>query len=342
MTWCKAPYRNAYVQNGIVRPCCWYDRHKLTNRISNLADAGDVFYSDEFDNVRISPNGCGVCEMHEAKGGKSHRLLWNEREQGEEVRLESLEIYMGNLCNLACISCNSHNSSKWIAEEKKIFGESFKNKQDDIDIDLTYFLVKDLKRIKLAGGEVTIMPHHIKLLEQLIDFGVSENITLVYVVNNTADPTQFEKYWNKFKAVEFICSVDGIGEVSDYVRYHSNWKEINTNIQKAIDMGISVSFNCVVSVLNVFHLPEIIEWADGNILFRLLTNPNMLSINVLPEQQRKVTIEKLKGHSQLEHVVNALETNNYGNWENFCDWIELLDNNRQNSFWEINAQFISS
>lgn len=342
MTWCMAPYRNAYVQNGVVRPCCWYDKNKLFNRVEKLSGAGDVFYSDEFDGVRVSPDGCASCIMHEEQGGVSHRMLWNEREQGDEVLLESLEIYMGNLCNLACVTCNSYNSSKWIAEEQKVFGESFTNKQDEIDIDLTYFLAKNLKRIKLHGGEVTIMPHHIKLLEQLIDFGVSENITLVYVVNNTADPIQFKKYWKKFKAVEFICSVDGIGDVSDYVRYHSNWKEIDTNIQKAIDIGVTVSFNCVVSVLNVYHLPEILDWANSKILFRILEKPNLLSINVLPKEHRAKVIEKLQPYKELAHVVNVLEKNNYGDWEKFCDWISKLDLNRQNSFWNINAQFNSS
>jgi hypothetical protein len=56
--------------------------------------------------------------MHEDKGGKSHRHLWNEREVDDGVaKLTDLDIYMGNLCNLACVTCSSHNSSKWIAEE---------------------------------------------------------------------------------------------------------------------------------------------------------------------------------------------------------------------------------
>ncbi len=340
MTWCMAPYRNAYIQNGVVRPCCWYDKTKLNNKVDSLSQAGDIFHSDEFDFVRKTPNGCATCVMHEEQGGTSHRMLWNKREQGNEVQLESLEIYMGNLCNLACVTCNSYNSSKWIAEEQKAFGKSFTNKQDEIDIELTYFLVKNLKRVKLHGGEVTIMPQHIKLLQQLIDFGVAENITLVYVVNNTVDPTQFKDYWNKFKDIEFICSVDGVGKVSDYIRYHSNWSTLDTNISKAVDMGIKVSFNCVVSVLNVYHLPDILDWANGDILFRILTKPDWLSIDVLSNDNKHKTIQRLEPYKELSHVVNALKTNQT-DWNKFVKWIDTIDSNRKDSFWNINAQFSS-
>jgi hypothetical protein len=143
MTYCMAPYRNVYINNGIARPCCWFERTELHNKVNNLKDVVDVFYSQEFDAIRNDtserPIGCWKCQMHEDKGGESHRLLWNKREQDDGVvKLTDLDLYMGNLCNLACVSCSSHNSSKWIAEEQKIYGAAQKNKQDDIDIDLTW------------------------------------------------------------------------------------------------------------------------------------------------------------------------------------------------------------
>lgn len=346
MAYCMAQYRNVYINNGKARPCCWYERRELNNKVENLVDIVDVFHSEEFDAIRNNPSerptGCWKCQMHEDKGGTSHRHLWNEREvDNGEVKLTDLDIYMGNLCNLACVTCSSHNSSKWIAEEQKIFGTAQKTTQDDIDIKLNWDLVKDLKRIKLAGGEVTIMPDHKKFLQQLIDFDVAKNITLVYIVNNTTDPTQFANLFAQFKKVEFILSIDGIGEVSDYVRYLSKWNSLEENINKTISMNIDVSVNCVVSILNVYHLPELIEWWDnrGSILFRILDYPEHLSIKNLLPWQRNITIDKIKKYKELEHIVTVLEDNNTGNYDSFTNWIEKVDKHRNNDFYSINPQY---
>lgn len=346
MVYCMAPFRNIYINNGKARPCCWYERKELNNKVENLTDIVDVFNSDEFEVIRNNPStrpsGCWKCQMHEDKGGKSHRHLWNEREVDDGgAKLTDLDIYMGNLCNLACVTCSSHNSSKWIAEEQKIFGTAQKTTQDNIDIELSWDLVKDLKRIKLAGGEVTIMPDHKKFLQQLIDFDVAKNITLVYIVNNTTDPTQFKDLFAQFDKVEFILSVDGIGEVSDYVRYLSKWKQLESNIDKTIAAGIDVSINCVVSILNVYHMPELLEWWNNRspIMFRLLDYPEHLSIKNLLPWQRNLTIEKIKPYKELNHIITALETLPHGNYEKFTNWIEKVDQHRNNSFWSINEQY---
>ena len=342
MAYCMAPYRNVYINNGKARPCCWYERRELKNKVDNLIDIVDVFQSEEFDKTRENPTGCWKCQMHEKEGGKSHRMLWNEREPDDgRVVLENLDIYMGNLCNLACVTCSSHNSSKWITEERKVFGESFKDTQDDIDTNLSWELVKDLKRIKFAGGEVLLMPHHDTMLQQLIDFDVAKNITLVYITNGTVDPGKFAELWKQFSAVEFIMSVDGIGEVSDYVRYHSSWNEMESNILKMFDYSDNVSINCVVSMLNVYHMPELLEWWNnrGEILFRILDYPQHLSIKCLNERQRQVTVDKIKNYPELDHIVRVLETAEYQS-PNY-EWIDKLDKNRNNSFWRINKQYVS-
>lgn len=342
MAYCMAPYRNVYINNGKARPCCWYERRELNNSVENLTDIVRVFNSEEFDKARENPTGCWKCQMHEERGGKSHRMLWNEREKDDGIaKLTDLDLYMGNLCNLACVTCSSHNSTKWIAEEQKIWGKAQKTTQDDIDIEVNWELVKDLKRIKLAGGEVTMIPDHPKFLQQLIDFDVAKNITLVYIVNNTTDPTKFKDLFAQFNKVEFILSVDGIGKVSDYTRYLSNWDNIEENINKTIDMGIDVSINSVVSILNVHHMPELIDWWEnrGEILFRILDYPEHLSIRNLPKEMRNITIEKIKSYHQLNHIVTALETYPEGDFDKFLNWIENVDKHRGNSWWEINEQY---
>ena len=64
MAYCMAPFRNVYINNGTARPCCWYDRKDLTNKVETLTEAVDVFYSTEFDNIR---NSGSVLEMSDAR-----------------------------------------------------------------------------------------------------------------------------------------------------------------------------------------------------------------------------------------------------------------------------------
>ena len=346
MAYCMAPFRNVYINNGKARPCCWYERRELTNKVDNLIEVVDVFNSNEFDAIRNNPSnkpsGCWKCQMHEDNGGVSHRMLWNKREKDDgDVKLTDLDIYMGNLCNLACVTCSSHNSSKWIAEEKQIFGSSFKDKQDDIDINLNWELVKDLKRIKLAGGEVTLMPHHETFLQQLIEFDVAKNITLVYIVNSTQDPRKFENLWSKFKNIEFIVSLDGVGELSDYIRYHSDWNTVSTNIIRATEMGIQISANSVVNILNVYHLPEILEWwkHKGSVLWRILDYPQPLSIVNLKPEHKDLVAERLKDYNELAHVIEHMYKEQ-GDWNSFVDWITPIDNNRKYNWQQFNPQYV--
>lgn len=338
-----APFRGAYIINNKVRPCCWYDRKAVDNRIETLADMKDVFYSTEFDKIRANkemPDACRKCKFHEEAGGKSHRHMWSERYEDDDIpRLEDLDIYMGNLCNLACVSCSSQNSTKWIAEEIKVFGSAQNPKQDDVLTDITYDLAKDLKRIKVAGGEAMLMPSFRKFLEQLIEFDVAKNITLVNITNCTVSLDSWKELFSEFKEVQFILSIDAIGELSNYMRYHSNWDNLVENIKQYKDFGIKCEVNCTVSILNVYHLPDLLEWFDGKIFFRVLDYPERLSIENLKFQDRDTVIERLEKYDEFKHIVEILEKNVY-KITDFKEWINKLDNNRNNSFWKLNEQFV--
>lgn len=326
---CQALLKGAYLNNGIVRPCCWYDRKGLTTKAENLIEVKQVFDQGPWE---YGP-ACWKCDRH---GGHSHREKWNARFSGDDRSLKMLDIYLGNLCNIACIMCSSNNSTKWIEEEKKLFGSAFRAYQDDIDLTVDYELVKDLERIKLAGGEPLIIPGVVQLMERLIELDVAKNITLSIITNNTQDPRKFAKYFEQFKSVEFICSVEGVGDVNDYVRYGSNWNMVDTNIQRAKDLGILCSINCVVSILNVYHLPDMAEWWDGVISYRILDYPSHLSISSLTLDERAIVLARLNGYPEFDHISQAIIEAPYEGRFKFEGWIDKVDGNRGNSFWGIN------
>ena len=48
---------------------------------------------------------------------------------------------------------------------------------------LSWDILKNLEGLKLAGGEILMMPQHVDLLKKLIKEDVAKNIELMYIVN---------------------------------------------------------------------------------------------------------------------------------------------------------------
>jgi sulfatase maturation enzyme AslB (radical SAM superfamily) len=104
-----------------------------------------------------------------------------------------------------------------------------------------------------------------------------------------------------------MLSIDGVGEVNDYIRRPSKWADIEANLYRYDRTGdnIIVAINTTVQINNVAHLPEFAQWmlsqnfnkvgkhTDGGIFFASVLHwPKYLSIQVLPpELKQSVTID---------------------------------------------------
>jgi len=378
-SYCNAAFSHTYIDNNKVTPCCWW-RMADHPPAKNVKEMFDSPYMQKVRQGMLNgeplPKNCVTCSEHEAQGGKSHRQIHNDaRGFQAEPRLETMEINLGNLCNLACVTCGSYNSSKWYDDEQQLYGlakgelfssfgdrivenasgveKSFKIEQ------LSWDILKNLKTIKLAGGEILMMPQHLSLIKKFIKHYIAKNIRLVYIVNLMHDPYKFKNYWKHFERVHIIMSIDGIGDVAEYVRYHSDWKTIEKNIQKYFELfkennNYLLSTNTVVSVLNIAHLVNIHEYWNflyiKNLMrapmpaergmFRILSKPDNLHIKHIPDEFRKELINNLETVQHLEHIAQRLRAENpTKKWNKFTDWIERLDTIRGNNFYDINPQF---
>ena len=257
-----------------------------------------------------------------------------------------VDLYMGNLCNLACMMCDSGNSSKWILDEKLLYGEADTKRKWNLDIDnLDINTLKDVNTIKLAGGEVLYMQEHKQLLDKLISHDIAKQITLVYVVNTMVSPKEFENRWKNFKEILIIFSIDGVDEINTYIRHLSNWVEVTKNINQYFNLDINVSFeiNTTVSILNVYHLDDIHYWAQhhkiGKVFFRILDKPKQLSINNLPDDLRLLTINKLEKLKELKHIIEVLKKPYDGDITESINHIRKIDKLRNNDFFTVNPQY---
>lgn len=378
-SYCNAAFAHSYADNNKYSPCCWW---KIINH-APAKNVQEMFHGKYMQKVRKGmmdgdplPENCTTCIEHEKVGGKSHRLLHNEsRGFQEKPAIKTMEINLGNLCNLACIMCGSYNSSKWFEDEQALYNlhkgellsgfneriishESGLEKSFDLET-LSWDILKNLEGLKLAGGEILMMPQHVDLLKKLIKEDVAKNIELMYIVNVMHDPNKFKEYWENFKRVHIVISLDGVGDVAEYVRYHSKWKTIEQNLSKYFQLfkendNYLLSANTTVSLVNVAHLVEIYNYwnflyiqhlrrlphAEEQGMYRILTGPDKLHIKHIPNKLRESIIAELDTIQHLQHVSQRLRAeNDTKKWSKSLEWIERLDKIRGNNFYDINPQF---
>ena len=75
-------------------------------------------------------------------------------------------------------------------------------------------------------------------------------------------PKKAEELWKHFKLVQIGISLDGFGNVNNFIRYPSQWSKIENNLLKLdkLEGKFYLFIKTTVSVLNIWHLPEFIEY----------------------------------------------------------------------------------
>ena len=296
------------------------------------------------------PKSCSKCFVEESKGVVSKRL-WETGtwiEEGIDVpeliqqtkedgtvpeNLVYLDLRLGHTCNLKCIMCSPHDSSKWVPDHKRVF-PLFKDpeikrqmdwKADEFDNkwhenpefwEEMYRQIPNLKQVYFAGGEPLAIKEHKQFLEEIIRQGYADKILVRYNTNGLLIDDDTIELWKRFKKVKVGFSLDGTGERNRYIRYDSDWDTIVKNLHlldNAPD-NIQTSIATAIQIMNIKHLPDLARWkieqkfkkinfenvtggieAGGGIInMHLLYIPTFLSIRCLPERDKEEVREKFR------------------------------------------------
>jgi pyruvate-formate lyase-activating enzyme len=294
---------------------------------------------------------CDHCYKEEAAGIRSHRInenvLWT-RELGKEKidslieatqedgtldeDLITLDLRLGNTCNLQCVMCRPQDSSMWLKPGKKLVDILATDAKWDwkhkIDIDTTKFewykkenlwqefepMFANIRHMIFAGGEPLLIKEHFRLLKRLVETGHSKHINLRYHTNGTTLPQEILELWKEFSYVELMVSLDAWGEHHDYVRYPADWSIILNNL-KTLDNtpdNIEIKILCTVHALNIFYIPEFannllncnfkkIGMRHHNGLFHAGTVhwPRYLCTQVFPKEIKKQIRDKWESNTTL-------------------------------------------
>jgi len=340
MTWTCAAIEHGVTifPNGKIGPCCHIsaDYLKPITMLSN---------SDRFADLKTekAPPECKTCSRNEHNHLPSYREFFNKLDTGH-TGLQFVDIRNSNYCNLKCRYCGPHFSSQWAEElgQKQIQHQDISEYKDILINDSLHWMY-------FTGGEPLINADHWLLLQELIDCNRAKNISLMYNTNVTTvkyKNLDIVKLWSQFKKVNIQCSIDAIGKPQEYIRSGSNWNKIKTNLEQFNPSGnIHVSLAPVISILNIWFVEELFKYAkEHNFPVKpiVLTGPDYLSLNVIPDQLKMLAlekVEKIKSYLTPEiynHLKNLINDNiNQCLMQQCISHVLLLDNNRNEKLFDL-------
>ena len=262
-TFCVLPWYSSELPSNT--PCC------LLPNNTNI----DQLKIDLLNGIKSSA--CSKCWVLEEQGEKSRRLLENEfldykldrdliliREDCKTKIIDPImyQIKTSNLCNQACVTCDSSASTKWAELETKM-GVTPKSKLK-INASTVNINYADAKKISLLGGEPFFDPTTFEILERLIKHNNTDCfISLVTNGSIVLKQTQLDLL-SKFSDLNICISIDGIEKRFEYLRWPAKWNTLLDNLKRYREITKNISISYTISSLNALYYNETINWFKQN------------------------------------------------------------------------------
>ncbi len=333
---CLMPFIHYHVSNnGTAKACCVANipyGNVNEQSLKEIWDGKQVNELREKFSKNEIDNRCFVCHKIEASGGKSIRLETFGKFDYQKIdESPTLPIYFdirfSNVCNFRCRTCWHGASSKWFNDAKVLntnIGQQaiIKNIHDlEHFIESSADALLGAEEFYFAGGEPLVTEEHYILLEWLIK-NKSTGARLRY--NTNFSKLAFKDYdliklWRHFDEVELLASIDANDALGEYIRKDMKWKDIIEN-RKVIQDYPFIKFKIAptVSILNVFHIPELYEQCiqlrmiEANDLYlNILERPSYYNVQILPKELKEKVFEKYLQHmdsSKPEEINKAFQS----------------------------------
>jgi sulfatase maturation enzyme AslB (radical SAM superfamily) len=309
---------------------------------------------------------CATCYTAEATWNYSMRTDFNRKHEKELAdivntnQLRTIELHLGNYCNLKCLMCFSQDSSAMLTENIELKLDTtpqqyftFDNNTFDAMFESIEKHIDQIEVLDLRGGETMIIPQ-VKQWLTAIDPEVAKRLTIKIQSNGTVFNESWRNIFLKFKTVELALSVDAFGALNEYIRFPGNWQQFNDNLQKfkSIDT-VQLAINSTISNLNWLRVEQLLDWYakdDNTFHLAVLHSPNYHLFTNLPKPllARHLPIIKQYSHrfnneittNQIHELIATVE--NYLDnavedtalWLEFCRVITLRDAYRGNSIFD--------
>jgi MoaA/NifB/PqqE/SkfB family radical SAM enzyme len=367
-------------------------------------DVIEIYNSDQIklnrknmlEGVRIPE--CAHCWKEENSGGLSQRQGVTEqwlREYPELLEMieESVkndyhvdyapmyyDFRFGNLCNLKCRSCGSLNSTQINKEYKELkekhptttfffdSGEKYETLNDWYKTEQFYNNVYNnidkIRKIYVTGGEPTLIEENYKIMEKIVEIGRAKEVTIMFNTNMTNLRDDFYDLIVKFKNVEMCISIEGYGEIQEYLRYPSNWKQTDKNIRRLASLPSHVQIFAVpvIQSVNLEYTVDFWKYVEDinneygyyriRLLPILLDSPSMSDLGILPLDYKIQCLAKLEDYIKTAKYImdDPHFVGRYNNIKSKCssdlynpkllkrfkEFTDILDTNRGQSLKSVN------
>lgn len=346
-TFCMLPYMHIYGSaGGDMVPCCEAQEVPLNNPGETALESWN---NDNYKELRRAlanderPERCAVCWHNEDSGIVSNRQQWehdNWNTFADKISVNDdysvnnppywVELKVSNFCNLKCIMCSTHSSYKRVADLdiiSKYTKDGYETRllrPTDLFASLNEWpeLWDHVHTLQFTGGEPIINKEHYDLLEG-IPPEAKKRIRLRYASNLSY--IKFKKYdlikiWNEFKHVNIKVSMDGVGDVYNYIRQDGNWDIVYANMMALNnEPGIDVAAGITVQAHNIYQMPEFYQfWKESPVDLKFITanilqTPNYLSPAIWQGEYRDAIIRKLRAnqdeHPEMDRFATYMENN---------------------------------
>jgi organic radical activating enzyme len=295
---CTVPFAEGFSASGSAfRNCCatspqitsvpgqtftqWQQNPKLIQFKKNM-------YNNQW------PDECHMCRHQEEQSGHSFRTAVNaavDLDKNFGIWPSRWNLIFGNVCNLACWTCDEYSSSV-IAQHKRTInilpnnfvdpGETFESHWATLEQDvLKSYDYHDLVTLTLLGGEPLYNKTVSDFLNRLKATGLAPRTRLEFHTN----ATKINKKLFSDNAWNYVCvflSLDAIGKKAEWLRYGCRWNDIVSNIDFFKSASNYTEVHCTLSILNINDLPELDKFCksvDLPLRIALLATPEFMSIS---------------------------------------------------------------
>jgi hypothetical protein len=276
---------------------------------------------------------CEVCD-HKLLNTDVYRSYWNQlfKDRVDEayestdetgattMQTISFDYRFNNLCNFKCRMCGDMLSSSWEAESRKNKTWTKESqpwmasplreqiiKFQDTQVVQEFVEAVETKRIKeiyWCGGEPLMWDMHWKAMQRIIELGFAKEVYVRYNTNLSRTSFKGTKLFDllpQFQDWQICSSLDGTGEVGEYIRDGLNYEQWLRNFKEGMAVAkttremrldYTITMPGLLELKNMFDLSREL---DTEILTKVMftfSNDEILSPLALPKELLHTIIDE--------------------------------------------------
>ena len=352
--YCAAIYKGIFIvketnNNTRVSSCCINALGPETSIIDFENDPYLVEQRQKFD-AGEKPSSCEQCWRLEDMGMNSRRsrsIKHSPYQDPSKIELIEMHYNVPPLCNAKCITCGSHYSSSWAAEDNKFNIQTITKRsfnqivKSEPQLNLDY---SKLRQIYFNCGEPFLSTDVSEMLTKIKEQkGTLSDIGLVISTNGSIMPANKDiQLWNECQAITFLCSIEAVGPPFEYIRYPLKWDEVSQNVvnfTKLFTTKFTIMISPNVGIHNVLEYSKLVEWVEQlktTSKAEVLLRPSMtlgpyLSFEVTSSTLKNCFLQSLPDGPEYETVRKyiANSKNCPDNFKNsWVNWLNEIDRRR--------------